>query len=209
MTRLAYTLTLVTLLLGVAALQGLARSTPVPLRQPLQGFPLRLAGWQGTNEFFEPGILASLGVDDHIIRRYRGGEGPPIWLYVGYYVSQRLSDRVHSPQVCLPGAGWFIVENSPHPVRAGDRTVFVNKAVVQKGDARQLVLYWYDIQGRIIAREAEATRVLAWNALSRRRSDESLVRLNSPISGSVEETLSRQTAFLQAMLPVLDRYLPR
>lgn len=209
MSRLAYILTLVTLLLGSAALQTLAQGTMVPLRQPLERLPMRLGPFQGTAEFFEPSIVSALGVDDYLLRRYRDPQGAAVWLYIGYYVSQRLSDRVHSPQVCLPGAGWFIVEHAPYPIRVGDRTVVVNKAIVQKGDVRQLVLYWFDIQGRIVARQAEATRVLAWNALTRRRSDEALVRLNSAISGSVEETLARQIAFLKLVLPLLGQYLPR
>lgn len=209
MSRLPYVLTVVTLLLGAAALQGLAHGMTVPLRAPLEQMPMRMGPFQGTAEFFDPAILPGLGVDDYVLRRYRDPQGSSIWLYVGYYVSQRLSDRVHSPQVCLPGAGWYIVENRPHPVRIGERTVVVNKAVVQKGEARQLVLYWYDIQGRIVARDGEASRVLAWGALTRRRSDEALVRLNSPIAGSVEETLARQTAFLQLAFPVLEQYLPR
>lgn len=209
MNRLAYVITIGTLVVGVAALHAVAHGTTVALQQPLEGFPLALGPWQGTTEFFEPGILTGLGVDDYLIRRYRVGNGQAIWLYVGYYVSQRLSDRVHSPQVCLPGAGWVIVENVPHAVRVGNRTLVVNKAVVQKGSARQLVLYWYDIQGRVIAREAQAARALAWNALTQRRSDESLVRLNSVITGTVDEALAAQTSFLQTMMPALDRYLPR
>ncbi len=49
----------------------------------------------------------------------------PVGLYVGYYASQRQGDTIHSPQNCLPGAGWQPVETrrrrlaTRRPHRAG------------------------------------------------------------------------------------------
>ena len=37
-------------------------------------------------------MLAQLGVDDYINRRYIAADAPPVALYVGYYASQRQGD---------------------------------------------------------------------------------------------------------------------
>ena len=39
----------------------------------------------------------------------------PVWLYVGYYGSQRTGATYHSPKNCLPGGGWVFKST-----RAGD-----------------------------------------------------------------------------------------
>lgn len=207
--RIPYLVALATLLAGVFALRTLAHGQVIPLRQPLQQLPLRLGEWEGRTDFFEPGVLSALGVDDYVVRRYRDSSGSVLWLYVGYYVSQRLSDRIHSPRVCLPGAGWAITEIAPQPIRLADREIIVNRAVVQKGDQRQVVLYWYQMRGQVVARDLEATARLAWGALSQRRTDEALVRVNAPVVGSLDDTLRREVAFVQRVFPLLDRHLPK
>ena len=51
-------------------------------------------------------ILDVLGVDDYLSRVYYKPDGAGVGLYMGYYGSQRQGDTIHSPQNCLPGAGW-------------------------------------------------------------------------------------------------------
>jgi len=210
MTRaLPYLVALVTILAATVLLQGVAHEPAVPLRQQLQAsFPENLGAWEGETEFFEPGILASLGVDDYLLRRYQPPSGRPLWLYVGYWSSQRFGDRVHSPAVCLPGAGWVIADSRAVSIPAAGKMITVNRALVEKGDQRQLVLYWYQIHGRVAAREWQAISLLAWTSLTQRRDDEALVRINAPMLGTLEDTLRREQAFVQTAFPLLSRLLP-
>ena len=55
--------------------------------------------------------LGVLGVDDYLNRVYGRPSIAPVSLYIGYYASQRQGDTIHSPQNCLPGAGWQAVES--------------------------------------------------------------------------------------------------
>jgi hypothetical protein len=57
-------------------------------------------------------ILAILGVDDYMSRVYVRDDRAAAGLYVGYYKSQRQGDAIHSPQNCLPGAGWEPTQSS-------------------------------------------------------------------------------------------------
>jgi EpsI family protein len=132
----------------------------VPTRQPLSGLPLTLGEWQGiVHEPFAPRILEELGVDDYASRTYRRADEPAIGLYVGFYYSQRQGDTIHSPLNCLPGAGWIPTRQERIPIEVeaspgGDqRTILVNRVTIQRGLDRQVVLYWYQSHGRVIASE--------------------------------------------------------
>jgi EpsI family protein len=199
---------IVTLLVTGAAFHAVAHTRAVSERQPLDRFPLRMGAWEGHTAFFSPDVVAALHADDYLLRAYQTASTRGLWLYVAYYGSQPLDSRIHSPAVCLPGAGWQIATTGTTRILVGRQAITVNSNVIQKGDDRQLVLYWYQIHGRVVAREVQAMETLAWTALTQRTSDEALVRINAPIVGSVGRTLAQETSFVQTAFPQLGRFLP-
>ncbi len=208
--RTAYLVALVTIVLAIFPLRAVTHENTIPTREPLNVFPLKMEGWEGQTQFLEPGILQTLQVDDYLLRRYRASPGNELWLYVGYWGSQRPGvNRLHSPIVCLPGAGWSIASLQNMPIRLADRTIIVNHAEVQKGEARQVVLYWYQIKGTVVAKELSAVTFMAWTSLTQHRDDEALVRITASAFGPSQDTLQSEAAFLQAAFPHLDRLLPR
>ena len=136
------------------------RAENVPPRQSLEHLPLAIDDWKGAHqEPFTKEILAILGVDDYLTRVYWTPARQGVGLYIGYYQSQRQGDTMHSPQNCLPGAGWEPVSNGAmnlsFPVQAagGTENISINRYMIQKGLDRQLVLYWYQAHGRVVASE--------------------------------------------------------
>lgn len=206
--RTASLLAVVILLLTGVAFKAVAYTPAVLERQPLATFPLQVGAWTGRTAFFNPEMVAAVHADDYLLRSYSRQGGVPLWFYVAYYGSQPPDSRIHSPAVCLPGAGWSIAQAGIVSIPIGDRSITVNRNVIQKGDARQVVLYWYQIHRKVVARELPAMATLAWTALTLRRGDEALVRINAPIAGSVVATERQEAAFLQAAFPELGRLLP-
>src|SRR5436189_2504714 len=106
----------VVLMVLFAAAAGVARadrSEETPLRMSLSLFPTKIGEWQGRqNPPFSDSVLAVLGLDDYLTRVYYKGNTAAADLYVGYWKSQRQGDTMHSPQNCLPGAGWEPVSES-------------------------------------------------------------------------------------------------
>ena len=85
----------------------------------------------------------------------------------------------------------------------------VNRYIIQKDRSKQLVLYWYQSQGRIIASEYSAKFYLMWDAATRRRSDGALIRIVTPIiQGDEAGALQRAKSFAQQIFPLLPGYLP-
>jgi EpsI family protein len=186
-----------------------------PARSSLARFPMALEGWQGRGEAeFSDRILTVLGVDDYILRSYRRGSGPSVGFYVGYYDSQRQGDTMHSPLNCLPGAGWTPLDTSRLKISVSTTTVpiEVKRVIIQKGLDRQLVLYWYQSHGRVIASEYWGKIYTVVDAVTMNRTDAALVRvITSMPDASPEADRAAQdlaVAFVQTAFPRLSSYIP-
>jgi EpsI family protein len=200
------------LLVGaLLAMQLRSSGEPVPIREPLDAFPEQLGHWQGhEGTIFDADTLNILKVKDYLVRRYVDPDGRSVWVYIGYWDTQRKGAQMHSPRNCLPGAGWEPLEASTVrialPVPYG--SIRANRYLIQKDQDQQLVIYWYQSQGRAMAGEVAARVELVRNAIVRNRTDGALVRLSSPIYGSVQETSDMLVDYARAMYPVLHAYLP-
>jgi EpsI family protein len=201
-----------------AVLARNARSEAVPPRESLAGFPMTLDAWQGQPlPDFDQKILDVLGVDEYVNRNYARAEGPSVSLYVGYYQSQRQGDTMHSPLNCLPGAGWLPARQGRSRLAVTDaqgqpQEIEVNDFVIEKGLDRQVVLYWYQSHGRVVASEYMGKIYTVVDAVRLNRTDGALVRLVSPVRGSGPEAerAAEQAArdFAAVLFTRLGRYLP-
>ncbi len=183
-----------------------------PLRKDFTDFPLHIEQWTGRELGIGAEILQVLKVDDYMMRQYRGAQGPPIGLYVGYYKSMRQGATYHSPKNCLPGSGWYFVQTGKMRLSVADqagKTVEINKFVIQKGLDKQLVLYWYQDRGRVITSEYWAKIYMVWDAIFKNRTDGAFVRLTVPFTNDNEEKVLEQAeAFTERVFPLLQEYLP-
>lgn len=206
--RLGVSAALVGLALGVAGI--ISHGEAVPLRRSFEAFPGRIGAWQGVREALPPSVLDLLRVSDYVNRLYVNPRSLPIWLYVGYYETQRQGQIIHSPQNCLPGGGWTILSHTYMPVTLPGRgePVTINRVLIGREGDRQLVLYWYQERGRIIANEYAAKLYLVTDAATRNRTDGALVRISAPVVGSEEVTLQQMLEFTRTMYPELLESLP-
>jgi EpsI family protein len=184
-------------------------------RSEFKAFPMTAGAWSATADSpLDDEVLKVLGVDDYLSRVYYQPDGAAVGLYAGYYVSQRQGDTIHSPQNCLPGAGWEPVAEGRLSIANADghgRDIIVNRYIVQKGLERQLVLYWYQSHGRVVASEYWSKIYLITDAIRANRTDGSMVRVISPIAAGDESGASAERVaedFVRAIFPALSAYLP-
>jgi EpsI family protein len=83
--------------------------------------------------------------------------------------------------------------------------------VIAKGDARQLVLYWYWAHDRGVASEYWAKIYLVTDSMRLNRSDGALVRIITPMSAgeTTEAAEQRLLPVAGQIVPLLDSYIPR
>ena len=190
----------------------------VPPRQSLSTLPLTVDRWQGREGApFTSNVMKELGVDDYITRIYTAGGEPFVSLYVGFYASQRQGDTIHSPLNCLPGAGWQPVRQDRAALPVTDangigRSITVNQFVIQKGLDTQVVLYWYQSHGRVIASEYTSKMFMVYDAMRLNRTDAAMIRVITPVadSGAEQERagVRRAAEFVRQIFPALSGVLP-
>jgi len=200
---------------GAVVIASANRSEERIARLPFAQFPMQIEEWQGAAQPpIEPKVLAVLGVDDYLTRAYYTPDRSAIiGLYLGYYGSQRQGDTMHSPLNCLPGAGWAPLSNTRISIPVpGDSEIVVNRYIIQKGLDRQLVLYWYQSHGRVVASEYWSKLFLIRDAVRLNRTDGAIVRVIAPIpvgsedGGEAAERIA--TRFVRVLYPTLSPYLP-
>jgi EpsI family protein len=184
-----------------------------PARAMFVDFPMKFDGWRGTALSLEKQYIDVLRFDDYVLADYRFSDGQPVNLYVAYYLSQRKGQSAHSPQSCLPGGGWEISSfmRLDLPVSSGVvRPLHVNRALIQKDNQKQIVLYWFKQRDRIISNEYLVKLFLLWDGVSRGRTDGALVRIASLVGpGETEDIVDqRLLRFISTIEPELNRYVP-
>jgi EpsI family protein len=207
--------TLAVLLIASAAifLEARGRSEVFPPRLPLKQFPAQLGGWTGTDVGIDKEVLDVLGPGDFLLRVYQNQQRTPyVDLFIAYFRSQRSGDTIHSPQHCLPGSGWVPIENQGITLAMPGHEPFpANRYLIAKGDARQLVLYWFWAHDRGVASEYWAKFYLVTDSIKMNRSDGALVRITTPmLPGETADAAQRRILpFAGDVMPFLDSYIPR
>jgi EpsI family protein len=179
-------------------------------RRPLKEIPDKLGNWQqlGRDERFDASIESVLKTDDYLMRNYFIG-GRSLNLYIGYYASQRTGATYHSPQNCLPGSGWTMTEPGLVEIKTADGQIFLaNRYIVQNGDYRSLLIYWYQGRGRFLASEYSDKFYTIVDSIGRRRSDGAMVRVMTPLDKSEEESLTAAADFSSQIASNLSEFVP-
>mgnify|MGYP003393261258 CR=1 FL=1 len=186
------------------------REEMAPPRTAFIDFPMLMDGWQGAPFALEQQYIDALRFDDYVLADYRSDKEQPVNFYAAYYRSQRKGQSAHSPHSCLPGGGWEIASLTQRdlPVSQGMmQPLSVNRVVIQKGDQKQIVLYWFKQRERHLTNEYLVKVYLLWDAFSRQRTDGALVRLASLVGpGESEFTVDQR---LQEFAVVAGRELTR
>src|ERR1700674_2236576 len=192
---------------GIFATHSIRASTAPQAHRRLQDFPDAIALWHSRDLPYEPEVVKEIGVDDYTNRRYLG-DGRPLELYIGYYKDQRSGDAIHSPKNCLPGAGWEPVRSTLLQIGSADKPVLVNEYIVEKGKSRDLVLYWYQTHGRIVASEYWAKFWLVADGARHRSTEAAMFRIWPTAVGGEESAQAPATDFARRFYPQVSEFLP-
>jgi exosortase D (VPLPA-CTERM-specific) len=186
------------------------RSEIIPERTRFVAFPTRIADWKGQVSSLDRATEQYLKVDDYILADYSQSDGKAVNFYVAYYASQRKNESPHSPIVCLPGGGWSITRMERKNFDTSGVDHPYNRVIIQNGDNRSLVYYWFDERGRTIADEYWAKWYLLADSIVMNRTDGALVRLVTRISPDESEASAdhRLRSFMATALPQLTDFVP-
>ncbi|MGA9997017.1 MAG: exosortase C-terminal domain/associated protein EpsI [Pyrinomonadaceae bacterium] len=201
------------LLLGGAIINVWERAGEAHVaRRPLKEFPAQLGAWRqvGPDQVFDQETMAVLRADDYLSRSYALPDGRQASFYVGYYATQRNGATYHSPLNCLPGAGWNMTDPATVKIRPtnGGPAFEANRYIVQNGDDKELLIYWYQGRGRAVASEYWGKIYTVLDSVRRRRSDGAMVRVMLPVGNSEQAALDAAAALAAQSAEALPEYVP-
>jgi EpsI family protein len=200
----------------------LASEAVIPPRERFESFPLEFkGGWKCAEpDLIQDSVVENLGVTDYLLCNFRNSEtGDLVNVYVGYHATQVREqgggsgeNSIHPPAHCLPGSGWDIIRNQTAYMDTPglpQQHATVKRMLIAKGEARQLVYYWYQSRGRVVSDDWKKILFVGLDRALKKRTDGSLVRFTVPVLRQDEERAER--AFRSLAPQVVERlpaYLP-
>lgn len=191
-----------------------------PDARPLNELPSAIDARIATDVPLDAETLAILGDGFYLNRIYAPAAGSTassaasrgeIGLYIAYLPSQRTGQSIHSPQNCLPGAGWTIQSSQVTQFAGNDGKMYrANDNLIVNGAATDEVLYWYQLHGRSIASDYRAKIDTLADSIRFGRSDEALVRIITQVLPGESRDAARDRAitFAQQVVALLPAYVP-
>jgi EpsI family protein len=189
----------------------------VPPSRPLSELPERIGSRSAIDIPLDPEVLELLGAGTFLNRVYSAqgagaaGDRSPIGLFIGYFPTQRSGQSIHSPQNCLPGAGWVFETSGVTDLTdpAGKRYT-VGEYLISNGISTQEVLYWYRVHGRSIASDFKAKAYTLADSIRYDRTDAALIRVITPLEPGEDRMQAhlRAVSFADQIVPLLPAYIP-
>lgn len=182
-------------------------------RSSFASFPQTLGAWRsGPHRLLSPAVERTLGADDYHQVELRHPDDQSIGLFMAWYEDQSRGG-VHSPEICLPGAGWEIAWLERKDIAPGlslETPFMVNQAIIQKGETRMMVFYWFDQKGRKIAWDMAAKFWLAVDGVRTGRTDGALVRLTTAIAPNESDAAAQERLMgvIAKLHPQLSNFIP-
>src|SRR4030095_13548812 len=195
----------VLLLLAVIAYLSVYYRGPVPLKQSFATFPSTIGQRVATRGNREKPFLRAAGAEEELHRIYVGSGKERLHLYVAYFEYQQQGKEAVS-YLTSPLHQWA---RTLLPVVSGDSEVAGNRKFAANKCENREILFWYDINGRILANSLTAKASTIWDALTRGRTNGALVMVyRDPDQNLTQESNSAALRdFADEVLPILRNYL--
>jgi EpsI family protein len=191
---------------------GFSSKEVIPHYQPWSEFPQRVGEWSQTAELAEDAAsLAKLQPDDYIDRTYIAKDGRQINFFVAYFKTQRTGHAPHSPEACLPGAGWQAVSAAviPIAVPSAGTTINANQYIVRQEGAQMAVFYWYQTARHTVAEQYKYQLYAVPELLVHGRTDVALIRVITPMQGdNLASAKAAALDFIQSAFGAVKKHFP-
>jgi len=172
------------LLTGIASWWLLLRPAVEHDAAVFEALPTELNGWRSVDLAIDQAVSDMLAADHNVQRAYLHPLGYQIFVYVGYYGTERGGTPEHTPDICYPAQGWQIVESMIQ--RAGGQDGFdLREFVVEQAGERRLVHYWYRTGSQSGLTSVVGLRLRhVVDRMTENRGDGALVRLSTSLGSS-------------------------
>jgi len=178
---------------------------PLELKADLSTFPLDIGGWYGRQVDLQQAVFRVDGAEHELLRIYQNREGRQIQLYIAYLESQRQGKELVDYRTAMLHEATDELKITIDP----QRVISVNRGRFEEQRHEHRILFWYDVNGRVIADRYKAKLATTLDALLRGRTNGALVIIAESPAGRQDEGMqSEEEGFVRELLSVLRMYLP-
>jgi EpsI family protein len=202
---------IILLVMTSAVIYGFPRSEPSRKKTSLKQTLSDIKGWNNDGVVELDGeIVKALDLDDYANQGFSSDKGS-VFLYIGYYFSNKKIGAAHDPLVCFPGQGWVasnIQKRAFSVDSAGKMSVYASTMTVEKGMQKELVVYWFQANDRSASGTFWQKVNGLWNRLSKRPEDNAFVRVTISLKGKTsDEAYSIAHQFIKSFYPAFLNYI--
>ncbi len=195
------------LLTGIGSYHYFHRISPVPLENGFTAFPMTIENWKGRDLDSKNEMIKVPKTDDELVRTYQRAENDhPVNVYVGYFDSQ-----TEEKKLVTYTTSWKFHRGEEKVSIQGvsGQSYQVNEVILNDGGDRRAVLFWYDLNGRVVASRYAAKLWSLWDGLIFGRTNGALVALSIPLGpeSKLEQDFNHEKDFLRDLIPQLHNYL--
>lgn len=179
-------------------------SRPVTLVASEEDLSLADAGWVGL------AVSTSDRMPSADVRRswlYRASSGEEVTLSLWYFESQSQGKELISAETgrVHEGAAKMVLT-------LGDKgLVEVNRLILREGEGSRVAVFWYDLNGRVVASPWQVKLYTAFDAVAHGRTNGALVWLETDLpsddAAGIDRATTRLEGFVSDMFPRLSRVL--
>lgn len=181
----------------------------VPINKSFSEFPFHIKGWNMVSKsIFDEDVLKKLKPTDYMLMKYIGSDNMPVDLYIGYHNGGKESGQIHSPKNCLPGSGWFLLREDNMSINIGSKDINFVRALYQKGEEKEMFLYWYMVKGRTLSNEYALKLAEITNSFLYGRKEAAFIRVSVPFESDENKAFSVGTKFIKDFYPTIEEFLP-
>ncbi len=195
-------------ILVVAAVVGLASYLPsrfeAAAETKVTAFPKTIGKWQSKDIELSKNDYAILETTNLIMREYKNPKGEIVYLYIVYSGDNR--NVIHPPEICYSGGGATIIEKSVLPL---NNALKVNKFVIEEGDSRQLVVYWFKSRDLQTYNYFKQQLKVVTDRMLRKKTSGALIRISTNIKDNNEKAaIQLIQSFASQIEPLVEKYAP-
>jgi EpsI family protein len=190
------------LLVLLGAYSRLLDRGPVDLKEDFTAFPASFEGWRGRRADAREAVFRVDGADQELVRIYEGSGKGALQLYVAYLASQQHGKKIADYRTAQLHEGTEVAEI---PLQPG-HTVKVNRGRLRGPGGDHPIVFWYDLDGRVISNRYEARLETVRSSLVHGRTNGALVLIAT--SPDDREAARQLEGFARDLMPRLRTYFP-
>ena len=194
------------LIVGIISLNLYFQQIRPAKKIDVSSFPYEIDGWKAEDIPIDERSYEILETRDVILREYTK-DNQRIILYIVVSLDNRKVS--HPPEVCYIGSGIDLVSKRKEaiPYKAGAE-LLANKMIMQKGQNKEVVLYWYKAGDNFLSSYYSQQLKIALNQLRFKTTSGALIRISSPIIGGEKESVEQLKSFAVNIIPLVLKYIP-